>query len=94
MLNLCRYTALHLFRVKDYFTTMNLNKDIEAFRRLLRKCPKCGSAEGFWIASRLRQVYFQCKHCGTIIEATEIIELPKRQVREGKIKEFLRKLGF
>jgi len=73
---------------------MNLNRDIEAFRRLLRKCPKCGSSEGFWMATRLRQTYFQCKHCGTIIEATEIIELPEREAKEGKIKKFLRRLSF
>jgi len=71
-----------------------LNRDIETFRKFLKKCPICGSSEGFWLGAKLRCTYFQCKHCGTIIEATELVQLPEKETKEGKLKKFLRKLSF
>ena len=73
---------------------MNNDNEIETFRKLLKKCPRCGSSEGFWLGAKLRQTYFQCKHCGTIIEANEIVQLAEKETKEGKFKKFLRKLSF
>lgn len=48
-------------------------EEIEAFRRSLKVCPKCGSSEGFWLTAKLDTSYVQCKHCGAIIELCEVL---------------------
>jgi ribosomal protein L37AE/L43A len=64
-------------------------EEIEAFRRSLKSCPKCGSAEGFWLTAKTDRSYFQCKHCGSILEIYEVFP----QAKESKVsKELFRKL--
>jgi transcription elongation factor Elf1 len=49
-------------------------EEIEAFYKSLSKCPKCNSAEGFWLTATHERSYVQCKHCGTILEICEVFQ--------------------
>jgi len=71
-----------------------LSQELESFRKLLKRCPKCGSSEGFWLGAKLGEAYFQCKHCGTIIEAAEIVSLEEEKKKEGKFRQLMRRLHF
>jgi translation initiation factor 2 beta subunit (eIF-2beta)/eIF-5 len=48
-------------------------EEIETFRRTLKNCPTCGSAEGFWLVAKSDKTYFQCKHCAAILEICEVV---------------------
>lgn len=52
--------------------------EIDAFARSLKTCPKCGSAEGFWLAANREKSYVQCKHCGAILEFCEVLSQPEK----------------
>jgi tRNA(Ile2) C34 agmatinyltransferase TiaS len=41
-------------------------------------CPECKSAEGFWQISKPESTFFQCKHCGVILDASRIVTKPKK----------------
>jgi len=71
-----------------------LSQEIQTFRKLLKKCPKCGSSEGFWLGVKLREAYLQCKHCGTIIEAAEMVPLEEEKKKEGRFRQLLRRISF
>jgi ribosomal protein L37AE/L43A len=63
-------------------------EEIEALRRSLKNCPKCGSGEGFWFTPKRDRGYIQCKHCGATLEICEFFS----QAEESKVsKELLRK---
>jgi len=47
-------------------------EELEAFRQSLKSCPKCGSNEGFWLTANREKSFFQCKHCGAILEICEV----------------------
>jgi translation initiation factor 2 beta subunit (eIF-2beta)/eIF-5 len=48
-------------------------EEIERFASSLKKCPKCGSGEGFWLAANKEKSYAQCKNCGAILEFCEVL---------------------
>lgn len=51
---------------------------MENFRRNIHNCPKCNSAEGFWITSNHERSYIQCKHCAAILDILEFFPSPDR----------------
>jgi len=71
-----------------------LSQELESFRKLPKRCPKCWSSEGFWLGVKSREVYFQCKHCGTIIEAAEIVPLEEEKKKKGRFRQLLRRIRF
>jgi ribosomal protein L37AE/L43A len=48
-------------------------EEIENFRKTLKNCPDCGSAEGLWLVAKRDKTYFQCKHCAAILEICEVV---------------------
>ena len=72
---------------------MIMSEEIELFRKMLKVCPYCGSTEGFWLGIRLREAYFQCKHCGAIIEAAAVVPLEGKKGKGAEwMKQTLRRL--
>ncbi len=70
-------------------------EEIEAFRKSLKSCPKCGSSEEFWVYVNQRWGYVQCKHCGSIFEPCEVFpfggktkkgEVSKREILRRKLR--------
>jgi transcription elongation factor Elf1 len=51
--------------------------EIEEIFKTVKKCPNCGSSEGFWLALKLEKRFLQCKHCGALIEVCEVFESKK-----------------
>jgi translation initiation factor 2 beta subunit (eIF-2beta)/eIF-5 len=66
-------------------------EEIEAFADSLKTCPKCNSAEGFWLAANREKSYAQCKHCGAILEFIEVLSHKGKNKPE---KSPFRKLKF
>ncbi|MCJ7425020.1 hypothetical protein MUP01_12250 [Candidatus Bathyarchaeota archaeon] len=56
-------------------------EEMENFRRNIRNCPKCNSAEGFWITSNSERSYIQCKHCAAILDILEFF--PSHEESKG-----------
>jgi len=48
--------------------------EIEELFKTVKKCPNCGSSEGFWLALKLEKRLLQCKHCGALIEVCEVFQ--------------------
>jgi ribosomal protein L37AE/L43A len=48
--------------------------EIEELSKTVKKCPNCGSNEGFWLVPKLEKSFLQCKHCGALIELCEILQ--------------------
>jgi len=70
-------------------------EEVEAFRRSLKVCPKCGLSEGFWLTAKRDRSYVQCKHCGAIIELCEVFSVEgaakkDAQSRRGILRRELR----
>jgi translation initiation factor 2 beta subunit (eIF-2beta)/eIF-5 len=69
---------------------LNLD-DVENFRKTLKKCPDCGSTEGYWLIAKREKTYFQCKNCAAMLEVAEIF--PPSKIKEPeKPRKFLAKL--
>jgi transcription elongation factor Elf1 len=70
--------------------------EVEALRRSLKVCPKCGSSEGFWLTAKRDAGYVQCKHCGAVIELCEVhsIEAGAKKGSQSKRGILRRELKF
>jgi len=47
-------------------------QEIEAAAIRFKTCPKCNSAEGFWLGIKNEHVYAQCKGCGAKFQLFEV----------------------
>jgi transcription elongation factor Elf1 len=61
-------------------------QEIENALNLFKRCPKCGSEEGFWFGVKRDRVYLQCKTCGANFETFEFFTVCK----ERETSRFLR----
>jgi transcription elongation factor Elf1 len=64
-------------------------KEIEEASSRFKACPKCKSAEGFWLGLKRERAYAQCKSCGTKFELLQIY-LESKKDRAPKRIGFIR----
>jgi transcription elongation factor Elf1 len=55
-----------------------------------KTCPKCNSAQGFWLGLKRDHAYVQCKGCGASFELFEFYAITKKG-EAPKLLKFLRK---
>jgi transcription elongation factor Elf1 len=61
-------------------------QEIEAAASRFKICPKCNSAEGFWLELKSEHAYIQCRGCGAKFELFEVYVMSEK----GKTSERLR----
>jgi len=65
-------------------------QEIENALSMFKACPKCNSAQGFWLGLKRERAYAQCKSCGTNFELFEVFQLAEKDKSAGRLR-FLRK---
>lgn len=66
------YSITDKYKVTRIILGKNLSLNgFEELLKTIKKCPRCGSDEGFWLAFKLYGKFLQCKHCGALIEVYE-----------------------
>lgn len=65
-------------------------EEIEGALSRFDKCPKCSSAEGFWVGLRRGRFYLQCKGCGASFEFFEVYKAEKVDKGERGFRFFRR----
>ncbi len=67
----------------------NLNlKEIENAFSQLKICPRCDSAEGFWLGLKGGHTHVQCKECGAKFELFEIHKIHEKNDSSQWLKFF------
>jgi len=53
-------------------------QEIEEAASRFRTCPKCKSAQGFWLGLKRDHLYVQCKECGALFELFKVYSMEKK----------------
>ncbi len=61
-------------------------EELEEFMKNFKRCPYCNSTEGFWLVPKMYKKFFQCKHCGALIEYFQIFQ-QEEEKKSAKLKE-------
>jgi hypothetical protein len=59
----------------------------DAFRRF-KSCPKCKSAEGFWLGMKRDKPYAHCKGCGATYELYEVYVIGEKSKAPKELRFF------
>jgi transcription elongation factor Elf1 len=65
-------------------------QEIETASNNFKICPKCNSAEGFWLGLKRDHAYVQCKSCGAKFELFEVYKIGEKSRTPERLR-FIRK---
>jgi transcription elongation factor Elf1 len=63
-------------------------QEIEAAASRFKICPKCNSAEGFWLGLKSEHAYAQCRGCGAKFELFEVYATGEKGKAPKRFKFF------
>lgn len=69
-------------------------QEIEDAVSRFKICPKCNSAQGFWLELKGDHPVVQCKECGAKFELFEVYMISKESKILRGFKSLRRKIGF